>query len=179
VHVRAERAEDQAAVYALHDAAFGAGGPVPRLVDALRLAPAALAPTSLVAEQDGEVVGHVLLSAVRLDAPPRLVDVLSLAPLGVLPRAQGQGIGTRLVAEAIAAAEGIGVPLLFVEGSPTYYGRRGFGPAEELGMRRPSLRIPRAAFQVVPLPGYEPWMTGTLVYPDLFWALDCVGLRDG
>jgi putative acetyltransferase len=25
---------------------------------------------------------------------------------------------------------------------------------------------------------YEPWMTGTLVYPEVFWALDCVGLRD-
>ena len=43
---------------------------------------------------------------------------------------------------------------------------------------RPSNRIPDAAFQVVVLPGHEPWMTGALVYCDPFWALDCVGLRD-
>jgi putative acetyltransferase len=41
----------------------------------------------------------------------------------------------------------------------------------------PSLRFPDAAFQVATLSGYEPWMTGTLVYPDTFWAHDCVGLR--
>ena len=31
---------------------------------------------------------------------------------------------------------------------------------------------------VYPLPRYEPWMTGTLVYPDAFWRTDAVGLRD-
>ncbi|HET7305799.1 MAG TPA: hypothetical protein VFJ12_14755 [Segeticoccus sp.] len=34
------------------------------------------------------------------------------------------------------------------------------------------------AFQVRRLPAHEPWMTGTLVYPDVFWELDCVGLRE-
>ena len=32
--------------------------------------------------------------------------------------------------------------------------------------------------QVALLPAYEPWMTGTLVYSEPFWAHDCVGLRD-
>jgi putative acetyltransferase len=50
--------------------------------------------------------------------------------------------------------------------------------ADELGFRSPSLRIPPPAFQVARLPGYETWMTGTLVYSETFWALDCVGLRD-
>jgi putative acetyltransferase len=30
---------------------------------------------------------------------------------------------------------------------------------------------------VVRLPGYEPWMTGTLVYARPFWTHDAVGLR--
>jgi putative acetyltransferase len=42
----------------------------------------------------------------------------------------------------------------------------------------PPRRIPPPAFQVACLPGYETWMTGTLVYSEAFWALDCVGLRD-
>ena len=29
----------------------------------------------------------------------------------------------------------------------------------------------------MPLATYEEWMTGTLVYCDVFWRLDCVGLR--
>lgn len=50
---------------------------------------------------------------------------------------------------------------------------------EPLGFRRPSLRIPEPAFQVLRLDSWEPWMTGTLVYSRIFWDLDCVGLREG
>jgi predicted N-acetyltransferase YhbS len=67
---------------------------------------------------------------------------------------------------------------VLLEGSPDFYPRFGFGPGGSRGFRRPSLRIPKPAFMVRPLPGYEPWMTGTLVYADPFWRLDCVGLRD-
>ena len=175
--VRPERAGEHGAVREVHARAFGDGERVPELVDALRAAPAAIAPVSLVASVDGRVVGHVMLSACRLDALPRLVDVVSLSPLGVLPEFQGRGTGTRLVAEALAQADRQGIPLVFVEGSPRYYGRRGFADATRLGFRPPTLRYPPGAFQVATLSSYEDWMTGTFVYSDVFWALDCVGLR--
>jgi putative acetyltransferase len=78
----------------------------------------------------------------------------------------------------IAELAGSGESLVFVEGDPAYYGRLGFTAAGPLGFRRPSLRIPEVAFQVLRLAGHEPWMTGTLVYSRVFWDLDCVGLRD-
>lgn len=118
-----------------------------------------------------------MLSACRLDALPRLVDVFSLSPLGVLPEFQRQGIGTRLVADALAGADSRGIPLVFLEGSPRYYGKRGFADATKMGFRPPTLRYPPGAFQVAELSTYEDWMTGTFVYSDVFWALDCVGLR--
>ncbi|WP_194911527.1 GNAT family N-acetyltransferase [Catenulispora rubra] len=175
--IRPERIDDRAAVRDVHRQAFGDGDRVPALVDALRAAPAALAPTSLVATVDERVVGHVMLSACRLDALPRLVDVLSLSPLGVLPEYQGRGIGTRLVADALAAADSQGIPLVFLEGDPSYYGKHGFADATKLGFRPPSLRYPPGAFQAAVLPSHEEWMTGTFVYSDVFWAQDCVGLR--
>ncbi|MBO0870037.1 MAG: N-acetyltransferase [Micromonosporaceae bacterium] len=175
--VREERAEDPEAVREVHRLAFGDGERVPALVDALRAAGGAVAPLSLVAAIGERVVGHVMLSACRLDAPPRLVDVLSLSPLGVLPQFQRRGIGTRLVARALAAAESRGIPLVFLEGSPDYYGKRGFADATKLGFRPPTLRYPPGAFQVAKLSSYQEWMTGTFVYSDTFWALDCVGLR--
>jgi len=177
VVVRPERAEDHEVVRDVHRRAFGDGERVPALVDALRAAPAALTPLSFVATADERVVGHVMLSACRLDALPRLVDVFSLSPLGVLPEFQRQEIGTRLVAHALAGADGLGVPLVFLEGSPLYYGKRGFADATKLGFRPPSLRYPPGAFQVAKLSSYEEWMTGTFVYSDVFWAQDCVGLR--
>jgi putative acetyltransferase len=71
------------------------------------------------------------------------------------------------------------VPVVFVEGPPHYYSRFGFEAATGQHFRKPSLRIPDAAFQALRLPSYKPWMTGTLVYSDTFWRHDAVGLRDG
>lgn len=175
--VRQERAEDHETVRDVHAQAFGDGERVPTLVDALRAAQTSLAPVSLVATVGERLVGHVMLSACRLDALPRLVDVLSLSPLGVLPEFQHQGIGSRLVTHALAAADNRGIPLVFLEGSPHYYGERGFADATRLGFRPPTLRYPPGAFQVATLSSYEEWMTGTFVYSDVFWARDCVGIR--
>lgn len=175
--IRPEIDLDHAAVHAVHLCAFGQEG-VAALADALRAAPAPLPPLGFVAEDsEGNIVGHVLLSASRLDAPSRLVDVYVLSPLGVRPEFQRRGIGTQLIQTALAAAEAHEQPLVFLEGSPAYYATRGFERADELGFRSPSLRIPPPAFQVARLTAYQPWMTGTLVYAETFWALDCVGLR--
>jgi|SRR5579875_201236 len=176
--IRAETRNDHGEVRKVHALAFGDGERVPALVDALRAARAPLPPLAFVATLGDRVAGHVMLSAGRLDALPRLVDVYSLSPLGVLPEHQGHGIGTKLVEHALAAADQHGVPLVFLEGSPDYYTKRGFRPAEELGVRPPTLRYPPGAFQVAQLSAYQDWMTGTFVYSETFWALDCVGLRE-
>ena len=177
VEIHAEQEFDTEAIHRVQTAAFGDDGRVAGLVDALRAAPAPLPPLSFTASVDGQVAGQVMLSASRLDAPPRLIDVYVLSPLGVLPGLQRRGIGTQLIEHVLAAAREVSVPLVFLEGNPAYYGTRGFERADVLGFRSPSLRIPPPAFQVARLPGYETWMTGTLVYSETFWALDFVGLR--
>jgi len=178
VLVRREKSSDHAAVERLQRLAFNDPDELPSLVAALRRSTGSVPTTSIVATDGDLLVGHVMLSAGRLDAPQRLVDVYVLSPLGVLPTHQGRGIGTRLVNEALAAAEEERVPLVFLEGDPGYYGSRGFERAVARGFRSPSLRIPEPAFQVALLSAYEPWMTGTLVYSEIFWELDVVGLRD-
>ena len=174
--IRGAGPQDAQAIRSLHRRAFG-GERIPRLLDDLLAAKAAIAPISLVAAEGENVVGHVLLSAARLDAPPRLIDVVTLSPLAVEEAFRGQGIGTRLIEGALAHADALRIPLVFLEGSPGYYSTRGFERASTLGFRSPSLRIPDAAFQVARLSAYEPWMTGSFVYSETFWAHDCVGLR--
>jgi putative acetyltransferase len=132
---------------------------------------------SLVAVDRGRIVGHVQLSRSWVDARSALVDVLVLSPLSVAPDRQGEGIGTALIRAAIDDAERRGAPAVFLEGSPDYYGRRGFEAATPLGFLRPSPRIPDPGFQVALLARYEPWMVGPLVYCEAFWSTDCVGLR--
>ena len=177
--IREERPDDHDRVRVVQNAAFAHDeGRVGNLVDALRDGLSRSEGLSLVATDNDIVVGHVMFTRCLLDAPQRLVDVQVLSPVGVLPALQRQGIGSMLITTGLEMLDARGVPLVFLEGSPTYYRRFGFVAGAELDFVKPSLRIPDEAFQVKLLHSYESWMTGTLVYSQIFWDLDLVGLRD-
>jgi putative acetyltransferase len=178
VQIRHEGPSDHAAVSHVHRVAFGVERIV-ALVDGLRRSLGSELGLSLVAVDDDDVVvGHVMFTRNLLDASPRLVDVQVLSPLAVRPDVQRQGTGSALVRRGLRELDEANVPAVFLEGSPAYYSRLGFVPGHSLGFRRPSLRIPKAAFQVQALSSYAPWMSGTLVYRHEFWQHDAVGLRD-
>jgi putative acetyltransferase len=177
VQIRGRRAGDRAGVRDVLVRSFGRAV-VADLAEALQQARAEDTGLTFVAELDGELVGYVQLSRSWLDARERLVEVLVLGPLGVVPEHQRHGIGGRLVNRALRAGAELATPLIFLEGSPDYYSRFGFETASRRGFTAPSVRIPDAAFQVLILPSYRSWITGALVYPEAFWAFDCVGVRD-
>jgi putative acetyltransferase len=173
VTIRVQAVSDRDAVAAVVTAAFGEDS-VAKLEQALA---AHAHGTGYVACSGEQVVGHVRITWGWLDTRERLVDLLVLSPLSVLPGRQREGIGRALVARAIAGAEELGAPVLVLEGDPGFYARCGFVAASHLGIDAPSARIPDRACQAVTLPGYQPWMTGGIVYPDVFWRHDAVGLR--
>jgi putative acetyltransferase len=173
--VRPETATDVDETREVVSAAFG-DEPVAVLLDGLR-ASSAWRNLSFVAEQDGRVVGHVSYTRGWLDAPQRLHEVLVLSPLSVHPSLQRQGVGSALVHRTLETLQDRPEPLVFLEGSPAYYRRLGFRPGGDAGFTAPSSRIPPQAFQFVALPSYDTSLTGALVYPDVFWEHDSVGLR--
>jgi putative acetyltransferase len=175
--IRAMQNDEFGAVRALSVAAFDGDTRIGPLLDTLHASWSWEDALSFVAVRDGSIVGQALYSHAFLDAPGRLVDVLVLSPIGVRPDLQDRGIGSRLITGSLAALSARREPLVFLEGHPSFYPRFGFRPGASLGFSAPSVRIPPAAFMVYPLPGYEPWMTGALVYPDAFWRTDTVGLR--
>jgi putative acetyltransferase len=130
-----------------------------------------------VAVVEGQVVGQVRVTGGWIDAESRLVDILVLSPLSVMPAFQRHGIGTALTRHAVEQGDSMGAPAVFLEGSPAFYSRLGWRPAAELGVTPPSVRTPAPAFQAVRLGRWEDGMRGALVYPEPFWAHDCVGLR--
>jgi len=165
--VRHEEPGDAEAVAEVHREAFGNHGDVvAALVDDRRTLLSHEIGLSLVAGCRGLVVGHVMFSRGLVDAPARLVAVEILSPVGVSPHAQGNGIATSMIRRGLEILDARQVPAVFLEGDPGFYSRLGFMPAGSRGFRKPSLRIPDAAFQVITLPSHEPWMTGTLVYPE-------------
>lgn len=130
VDLRPEHGEDRPAIRDLHLAAFGDLRPVVAdLVDGLRDAMRAQDAFSAVAEDEGEVVGHVMFTSSLLDAPRRLVDVHVLSPVAVLPVRQRQGIGSGLIRWGLQVMAERNVPVVFLEGDPGYYSRLGFKPA--------------------------------------------------
>ena len=178
VRYRPELPGEETEVRTVIEDAFGERV-VADLADALRTSPDWIEGLSFVAERAGRLIGHILFTRSLLDAPRRLVDVLVLSPVSVAPAFQGKGIGSALIRHGLEQVAKRHEPLVFLEGPPRYYRRFGFQPGRQHGFRRPSLRIPEPAFQVIRHPTHEDWMTGTLVYSRVFWDLDCVGLRDG
>jgi putative acetyltransferase len=179
--IRPAEPRDADAVLGVIRAAFGAGAPahggqVADLWAEVRAGDHLLA--ERVAVVDGAVVGHVGVSHCWVDARRELASACMLSPLSTVPEHQGGGIGTALVAAAIDAARGLDRPALFLEGSPTYYGSRGFEPASADGFEPPTPRVPAPAFQVVLLDDQPDWLTGRVVYPEVWWRHDSTGLRD-
>jgi predicted N-acetyltransferase YhbS len=146
VIVHREHPADHDAVRALHTLAFardpvtGAIRPadvVPeaRLVDELREDAGFLPHLSLVAEDGGRLLGHVLATRGWLE--PYGTPVLGLGPLGVHPAVQGRGIGTVLVHALVAVAEACGERMVALLGAPDYYGRFGFVRSTDLAVEPP------------------------------------------
>jgi putative acetyltransferase len=164
LNIRPEQPADIPAIHALVTAAFGRPAEAD-LVDSLRAA--GVLAHSLVAEQDGVLVGHVALSPVSVQGA-FMPGVLGLAPLAVHPDHQRQGLGSALVEAALRVAKTEGARLVVVLGEPAYYRRFGFRPAAALGLTCP---WPQAgeAFQALVLASPAP--RGLVRYHAAFEAL--------
>lgn len=166
--VRPERPSDFDAIAAVVAAAFKS--PVEaRLVDDIRSSPHYVAALALVAEHEGRVVGHVMLSYSMLVDGGNERPILQLSPLAVAPDVHGLGVGSALVPAACALADERGEPLVVLEGDPAYYGRFGFEPSAKYGIHLPipGWAAPEAS-QLLRLRNYDPSLRGNVVYPPAF-----------
>jgi putative acetyltransferase len=145
IEIRSESPADVRAIEAVTVAAFldapHTGHTEHLIVNALRAA-GQLA-LSLVAVSEGEIAGHVAVSPVEVS--DRTGGWYGLGPISVLPQRQRQGIGTRLMQEALRRLRERGAAGCVLVGEPQYYGRFGF--RAEPGLTYPG--IPPAYFQAL------------------------------
>ena len=84
---------------------------------------------SLVAEQDGTVVGHVAFSRLWIEGGGRRSPGIGLAPVSVLPEHQRRGTARALIGAGHLRLRTLGEKIVFVLGDPGYYQRFGFSHA--------------------------------------------------
>lgn len=170
--IRPETEADFDAIRKVVEAAFGS--PVEAaLVDDIRADACYRPELALVAEQDGEIVGHVMISHAELHDDDTVHPIAMLSPLAVAPALHKQGIGSELVRTVTARADSLGEAIVVLEGSPAYYPRFGFVDSRTLGIEihLPDWAPPEAG-QALPLSAYDTSMRGTVVYPPPFQGLE-------
>jgi putative acetyltransferase len=127
MNIRVARSEDGNAIQRLYISAFpeGEGEVVSKI--AIDLLDEKTTPTilSLVAETQGEILGHVAFSPVVVDNLESFHSYI-LAPLAVKPDYQKRHIGSQLIEQGLQQLSLIGINVVFVYGDPEYYSRFGF-----------------------------------------------------
>lgn len=121
--IRAATPRDREAIRLVEEHAFGQQAEA-GLVDALVAGGDAV--VELVAEEDGQFVGHILFSRLYVQNGGETVPAVALAPLAVEPDFHGTGIGGALIREAHIRLRDGGETLAVVLGDPAYYGRFGY-----------------------------------------------------
>ena len=104
---------------------------------------------SLVAEDQGNIVGHILFTPVTVDRDGHQVTGMGLAPMAVAPNRQRQGIGTALIEHGLGLLRQRGCPFVIVLGHPEYYPRFGFERASRHGLACQWEGVPDEAFMAL------------------------------
>ena len=164
VKIRPEQPGDVAAIDVVNRAAFNQPNEA-TLVVLLREQASPL--VSLVAETDGELVGHVLFSPVTLTGHAD-ATIMGLAPMAVVPAMQRRGIGSLLIRAGLDACARLGCVAVVVLGHAQYYPRFGFRPASAFGLRS-EYDVPDEVFMALELvPGRLTGTSGTIRYHAAF-----------
>ena len=164
MRIRPEEPLDVPRIRAVNVMAFGSAAEAD-IVDALRLDADNV--ISLVADDDGEIVGHIMFSPVQVVGAPDL-RAMALAPMAIVPERQRTGIGTTLARAGLDECRRFRIGAVFVVGHPLYYPRFGFAAGSTRGFSC-EFDVPDEVFMVVELiPGALAGRSGTVHFHEAF-----------
>lgn len=139
MNIRQETEDDFAAIYTLIETAFKTAavcdGDEQDYSVSLRAGDTYIPEFSLVAEKDGRIIGHIMLTKTTVRDGSHHHDFLLLAILSVAEDCRREGVGSALVSVALDRAKRAGHQAIFLAGDHTYYSRFGFVPASRFNIR--------------------------------------------
>ena len=137
--IRREEEKDHRAVEELTREAFWnvyhPGATEHLIVHQLRNKKHVIKDLNLVAEADGQLVGHILYVASEITADGIRLPSLTFGPFSISPEHRGRGCGQALLEHSLALAKNSGAVLVAITGFPDYYSRFGFVKGKEVGVR--------------------------------------------
>ncbi|MGH7460284.1 MAG: GNAT family N-acetyltransferase [Longimicrobiales bacterium] len=146
--IRSEAPQDVLAIRQVNELAFAQCDEAD-LVDRLRQSDADF--LSLVADNDGDVVGHILFTPVAIEREEGSVVGMGLAPMAVLPGLQRRGVGSLLITRGLQLLRERECPFVIVIGHEDYYPRFGFEPASRHEVSCQWEGVPDAALMILVL----------------------------
>ena len=137
--IRQENAEDFSRIYELVKVAFQTAevtsGQEQELVGKLRNSANYIPELALVAEENGELLGHIMLTRTLVVDGDRKAEVLFLGPISVVEKYRRRGIGSALMRQSLKLAGELGYGAVVLVGDPAYYHRFGFKTSADWGIR--------------------------------------------
>lgn len=139
------------------------------LVERLRNSESFVPELSLVAEIDGDIVGYILLTKIKIVNNDLQETSLALAPIAVLKKYQGKGIGGKLIQEAHQKAKELEFSSVILLGHEKYYPKFGYKMTKEYGIKLP-FEVPDENCMLIELTeGSLKDVTGIVEYPKEFY----------
>ena len=136
--IRPETPADFPAIYDFVKTAFATAdrcdGDEQDYVNKLRASDRYLPQLALVAEENGILIGHIMLTTMSIIDGNTTYTQLLLSPLCVALSHRKTGVGSQLVAESFRLARPMGYQAVFLVGNPAYYSRFGFRPVADFGI---------------------------------------------
>jgi len=110
----------------------------------------AFVPELSIVAVDEAIVGHIMLSKIKIEQDGTSEESLALAPVSVARGHQKKGIGGKLIVAALEKAKELGYGSVVVLGHPEYYPKFGFKKASEWNIKAP-FEVPEEVFMVIEL----------------------------
>lgn len=136
--IRPERESEFGQIYNLVKTAFATApvkdGNEQEFVNTLRNSDRYIPELALVVEQDGQLIGHMMLTKLLIQGESQSFESLLLAPIAIVLEHRNKKIGAMLIEESFKRAQAMGYTSVFVVGDPKYYHRFGFRSAIEFGI---------------------------------------------
>lgn len=172
IQIRPEGPKDYPTVFKLIEQAFAempfSSHTEHFIVEKLRKTDAYIPELSLVAEQDGDIVGHIILSKIKIDNGQQQFDALILGPVSVWPDLHSQGIGSQLIKMAHKVAKALGHQIVVLLGHKDYYPRFGYQLMRDYGISLPHEASPENCMVIELTQGALEGVSGQVIYSKPF-----------